>query len=144
MVQRSQEARINRDEHPSTDFPLGDYLGLKVGPTDKGSAAGEMKIDLHHLNPHGYVHGGVIFTLLDTVMGAAGMSLVGSDERVATADLHIRYHSGVRSGVLRARAQTLHRSSSTVTLLGEVSLADGTRVASATSSFRVLTTAARD
>jgi|FLYL01.1.fsa_nt_gi acyl-CoA thioesterase len=120
------------------DFPLATFLGMRYGPVAAGAGRAEIEILPQHLNPHGFVHGGVVFTLIDTLMGAAAMSLVAPGERVATVDLHIRFHRGVSGGVLSAEAKTLHRSGSTITMAAEAANGDGDPVASATASFRVL------
>ena len=37
----------------------------------KGSAIARVKVTAEHLNPHGSVHGAVLFAMVDTAMGAA-------------------------------------------------------------------------
>ncbi|SHI32495.1 PaaI family thioesterase [Parasporobacterium paucivorans] len=48
--------------------------GIKVLETGQGSAKGEIEIQLNHLNPAGTVHGGVLFTLADSIGGLAASS----------------------------------------------------------------------
>ena len=43
----------------------------------EGSGTATLDVDERHINPHGTVHGGVMFVMLDTAMGAATMSVVG-------------------------------------------------------------------
>ena len=50
------------------------YLGMKILTITDGYAEGEIEITGEHLNPFGSVHGGCIFSLIDTTGGAAAMS----------------------------------------------------------------------
>ena len=52
-------------------FPLARSLGIGIETVGEGHAKGTITLADEHKNPHGSVHGGVIFTLVDTAMGAA-------------------------------------------------------------------------
>lgn len=116
-------------------FPLGEMLGLVIDDTGDGVASGRVQVDHTHHNPHGAVHGLVVFGVLDTLMGSATMSVLPEGERCATSDLHIRYHAPVTEGELRAIARIAHRGRRVFTLHGEACDAQGALVATATASF---------
>lgn len=61
------------NEHFFYDGFIG-MTGIKVIETTNGSAKGQIEIKLNHLNPSGTVHGGVIFTLADSIGGLAAAS----------------------------------------------------------------------
>lgn len=54
---------------PTPGFPLSDFLGMVTEETAPGSATARLEVAVEHLNPHGSVHGGVMFTMVDTAMG---------------------------------------------------------------------------
>ncbi|MFP5487064.1 MAG: PaaI family thioesterase, partial [Acidimicrobiia bacterium] len=68
-----QPADVQPGDVPSGDegpvFPLRDMLGFTVVQGD-GTGTATLEIDERHINPHGTVHGGVMFVMLDTAMGA--------------------------------------------------------------------------
>ena len=47
------------------------YSGIKVRTIRDGYAEGEIEIQEHHLNPHGTIHGGLLYVLTDTIGGLA-------------------------------------------------------------------------
>ena len=49
-------------------------IGLKMTCLREGYASGELEIRPFHINPIGSVHGGVLFTMADTIGGAASVS----------------------------------------------------------------------
>lgn len=51
------------------------YTGLKLKCIGEGYAEGELRIEPYHLNPAGAIHGGLLFTLMDTVGGFATKTL---------------------------------------------------------------------
>ena len=53
----------------SVRFPLGDFLAMSLARGEPGSCTATVPVDARCLNPHGNVHGGVLFTMVDTAMG---------------------------------------------------------------------------
>ena len=51
------------------------YSGIKVTNAGEGHAEGEIDILPHHLNPAGALHGGLLFTIMDTIGGFATRTL---------------------------------------------------------------------
>lgn len=52
-----------------------DYAGIRFTMAGNGHAEGEIVIEPHHLNPAGALHGGLIFTIMDTIGGFAARTL---------------------------------------------------------------------
>jgi len=73
------------------NMPFADLLGIEVTTVEDGHAEGriEMREELSWNEDQVMAHGGVTFTLADTVGGAALVSLV--DQPVPTIDMRIDY-----------------------------------------------------
>lgn len=89
-------------------MPFTDLVGVELVELGDGHAVGELPLtgDVSW-NPDGDVaHGGAVFTLADTVGGAALVSLV--DQPVPTVDMRIDYLSAATED-LRAEAEVVRR-----------------------------------
>jgi acyl-CoA thioesterase len=53
---------------------FADYLGIKLLDVEPGKARVSLQLGKRHLNFHGMVHGGVIFSLADAAFAAASNS----------------------------------------------------------------------
>lgn len=69
---------------------------------------------------HGVVHGGVIYTMADTGMGAALYPCIETDESCATVQLDIHYFKAVYSGTLHCTTKLMHKTRKLATLQSEV------------------------
>lgn len=87
-------------------MPFADMLGIEVTEAEDGHAEGyiEMRPELSWNQDEIMAHGGVTFTLADTVGGAALVSLV--DRPVPTVDMRMDYLDAGR-GDLHAEADVL-------------------------------------
>ncbi len=81
-------------------FPLRDHLGLDVSTTGPGTARASLTADDRHLNPNGVVHGAVLFSMVDTAMGAAAMSVVPEGSACASVEVHLRFLRPAMAGAL--------------------------------------------
>ncbi len=77
---------------------------MKVVEVDRGYAKVEMIIDEQILNIHGFVHGGALFSLADTVAGAASFA---SGRDSVTLNGSINYIKPGRGGKLIGIAQEI-------------------------------------
>jgi acyl-CoA thioesterase len=119
-------------------FPLQDLLGLDVETLEPGVAAGRVDIGADLLNPNGVVHGGVLFTMVDTAMGLAVVSLLGPDGRCASVEIHMRFLETVSAGTVEATATVTRPGRRVMHVGAEVRDADGALVATATGTFIVI------
>ncbi|HUU74694.1 MAG TPA: hotdog fold thioesterase [Methanoregulaceae archaeon] len=76
--------------------------GIEFLETAPGRARVKMDISEKHLNSHGTVHGGAIFTLADTAFALASNS---HGIPAAAINAHISYMKAASSGTLYAEAQ---------------------------------------
>lgn len=119
-------------------FPLAGFLGMDAEPGHDGIAVARLTAaDAHH-NPHGAVHGAVLFALADTAMGAATMSVLGDDHWCASIDVHLRFLTPVFAGPLEAHAEVVKGGRRIVHTQARIVGPDGRTVATATGAFAVL------
>jgi len=88
-------------------------------------------------NPVGFVQGGILTAMLDGVMGAAAVSLLGPDESITTLDMNASFMQSVRDVKLIAEGRVVHRGGATIFMDGDLKLEDGSLVATATATGRV-------
>jgi acyl-CoA thioesterase len=106
---------------------------------EQGRCRFEVTVRPEHMNPHGVVHGGLVYALVDYAMGGAVTSRLQAGERCATLEIKINYLAPASEGRLAAEAWIVGRSSRVVVLEARVH-ADGDRlVALATGSFYIQT-----
>lgn len=118
-------------------FPLQQYLGFEI-ERGQGRAAASLELASRHMNPNDVSHGAVAFTLMDTAMGAAVMSVIEPGCYCATVEIHTRFHRAVSTGRLRAEASVLHAGRTIVHLEARTTDDEGRLIASATGSFAVI------
>ncbi len=127
------------EEPAVTDFPLKTYLGLEIGDGPvTGSVLATIELSDQHLNPNGVVHGGVIFSLIDTAMGAATMRVLEQGCHCATVEIQTRFIRSVSSGMLRGTASVIRRGRHLVHVESQVLNDQEQIVAMGTGTFTVI------
>ena len=114
-------------------------LGIHPRLMDEGAATFALTGRPDHRNPDGAVHGGVIYSLVDTAMGAALVILLEQGERCATLEIKIHYLAPVTTGEIRAEARVVDRRRRVGVLEAMVFGDDDRLVAIATGSFYIQT-----
>ncbi len=102
--------------------PMGFQLLVGFDITERGDGVSRCRlvVDERHLNPHGVVHGGVLYAMADTGMGAAVYSRLEPDESCATIEVKMVYLGAVRSGVLECETRLVQRGRRVAVLESEV------------------------
>lgn len=121
-----------------SDFPLGQFVGMTIECTVPGTATARAAADASHHNPHGFVHGGVVFTLVDTSMGAAVMSMLPEGQRCSTIECQVRFLRPVTVADLTCVTTVVKPGRRVFHLESRVTTGDGTIVATGTGSFAVI------
>lgn len=117
--------------------PFADLLGVRRATMEDGRCRFEVTVRREHMNPHGVVHGGLVYALVDYAMGGAVTSRLQPGERCATLEIKINYLAPVSEGRIAAEAWVVARTARVAVLEARVH-ADGDRlVALATGSFYV-------
>ncbi len=117
------------------EMPFADLLGVEVTEADDGHAEGwiEMREELSWNTDRVMAHGGVTFTLADTVGGAALVSIV--DQPVPTIDMRIDYLSA-GTGDLYAEADVVRCGSDVGVVDVDVFADDDTHLADARGVYK--------
>lgn len=101
----------NELPHSSNDINhFGDLIGLKFTELDNGVSHCNLEVNEGHLNLNRVVHGGVIYSLADTGMGAALFSSLEPGQRCATLEIKISYFHFVTTGILTCHSKVLQKS----------------------------------
>ncbi|MFB6221834.1 MAG: hotdog fold thioesterase [Halolamina sp.] len=116
-------------------MPFADLLGVEVTEAADGHAEGhvEMRPELSWNADREMAHGGVTFTLADTVGGAALVSLV--DQPVPTIDMRIDYLEA-GTGDLYAEGEVVRCGGDVGVVDVVVTDADGTELADARGVYK--------
>lgn len=121
-------------EKPYTFFQ---HLGLTSAKMEGDVAIITLDVRPEHLSPTRAVHGGVIFSLADTAMGAAIWPTLTTGERPATISASIDYLAPVTEGMLTCEARVVSRGRRVAFCHALVRNSAGRLVAQVTGSFNI-------
>ncbi len=111
------------------EIGLHDLLGVDAFEIDEdGEVTTSLDLGEQHTNPSGLVHGGVIFSLIDSAVAAAVLHTLDEDEWMATQSSTIDFLRPAR-GRITARARVDRRGRMTAYAAGEAMDEDGRVVA---------------
>jgi len=94
-------------------FGILHLLGMKIVKAQTGVGQVSIQVDGRLMHPQQAVHGGVIFTIADTAMSMALMSVIPQGSRFGTIEAKINFMLPVRSGELLAEGILVHKGRST-------------------------------
>ena len=135
----SMNRNVIRARAPGTSIgPIAEALHISNDGAQDGGARYHLDVVPELLNPHGVLHGGAIYTMVDYSMGGATMSALRAGEICATIEIKISYLAGVRGGTLMCDTEIVKRGRSVVFLESRVRDDGGQLVAAATGSFAVI------
>lgn len=116
----------NTHELDFNNFGILHLLGMKVLTIDAGVGRVSIAVDERLMHPQQIVHGGVIFTLADTAMSMALLSVLPPGTRFGTVEAKINFLLPVRQGELIAEGTIVHQGRSTAVMEATiVNAADG-------------------
>jgi len=120
--------------------PMASVFGLRVVEVEHGRVVFECEPDESAYNPLGVVHGGLVCTLADTVVGCAAHSTLPAGVAYTSIDLSVSYLRAVTasSGVLRATGTVTKLGSRVIFAEAVITDGRGRDVATATSSLLVI------
>jgi len=120
-----------------TQAGFSQTLGITFEEHHAGTSRCSLKMRESFLNPNGVVHGGVIYTIVDTGMGLALWTLLRPEELCSTIEIKINYLRPVVAGRLIAESRVVQRGSTVAVLESRVEDEAGKLVALATGSFHL-------
>ncbi|MBX6353238.1 MAG: PaaI family thioesterase [Thermoflavifilum sp.] len=114
--------------------PFWQWFGIRVTRLEAGRAEVELPPSPHFLNVNDAVHGGVIASLVDSVMGIAIRSL--STVPAVTQTLTTQFlRAPDPSGTMRASAEVVRHGRQVVSVQAQVTDAEGRLIALGMASF---------
>ncbi len=115
---------------------FNEHCGLViVGLKDDGFVIG-LEVEERHLNRYGHVHGGVLFTMLDTAMSRAFFDTLPVERnRGVTLEMKINYLKAVKDGRLVATGWLVNATRRTAYVEGHIKNAVGELIAKATGTM---------
>lgn len=125
------------DRDPYTG-PFGWQLGLHYTERAPGRTSCMIDVNESFYNPGGVAHGGVVFTLADSAMGAAVHTLLEPGQRCTTAELKLNYLAPVRHGKTTATATVISKRRRLAVVTAEVHDEQGELVALAQGTFAII------
>ena len=95
-------------ESVGSSSAFGRLLGLEIVEVANGEAL--LRLTMHDglRNLHGKLHGGALFSLIDTAMGQASHSLNNGEPNSVTLECKVNYIRPVTEGELTCRAWVVH------------------------------------
>ncbi len=117
MTHHEQEHfSLERLMQDTSNFGILNLLGMKIVAAESGIGRVSIQIDERLMHPQQIVHGGVIFTLADTAMSMALISVLPAGTRFGTLEAKINFLLPVRTGELLAEGKIIHKGRSTAVL----------------------------
>ncbi len=119
--------------------PIASHFSMEVVEVDHGSITFRCQPDESHYNPIGTVHGGVVCTLLDSVLGCATHTTLPAGMGYTSIEIKVNYLRPVTkdSGPLTCTGRVTKPGRRVAFAEGEVVDKDGRVVASASGSLLV-------
>ncbi|MCL4384928.1 MAG: PaaI family thioesterase [Cyanobacteria bacterium] len=102
-----------------------------------GKSICEIKVTKKHFNPNNVLHGGVIYSMADTGMGAALVSLLNPNEFCATLEVKINYLKKVVDGKLKCITKVINKTKKIAYLESEIFNEEKQLVAKASGTFYI-------
>jgi len=118
-------------------FPFLEHIGAKLKACGDGKAEVELFTQDYHLQHLGFIHGGVISTLMDNTGWYAAVSNVGEEFTAVTMEIKINYLKPASGKHLIASAQIKRQGRTTSFVLIELH-DEGKLVAFATGTYAIL------
>lgn len=104
---------------PRPDEGFGKLLGMAM-ERGEAKARASLAVRPELLNPHGVLHGGVMYSLADQAMGAAVYSLMDDTESCATIEIKIVYIAPVLEGQVECEARVVNKGRRVAVLEADV------------------------
>lgn len=120
--------------------PISETMSFWIVAVGEGFAAFEGEPGKHLLNPMGSVHGGWALTLIDSVAGCAGHSLLPAGVGYATIETKGNFSRPITrdTGRVRAEGRAVAQGRQIISVEARVLTADGKVLAHGTSTILVL------
>ena len=121
------------------DNPLYHSMGIRIDHCHDGNARSTLTPTVNACWPSlDNPHGGVLFTVIDTTMAWAAMSLTDVGKGVTTVDCSIQYPAPATHGPFTCDATSVRKTGRTVFVRAEIVDCRGGIVALGQATFRII------
>lgn len=117
------------------DMEFVGRLGGVMQKADGGECVIELEVRPDHYSMASRVHGGVLFTLLDTAMGRAVITSLPEGKGCATIEAKINYFRPMQEGTMRAVGRVLRMTRRTAYAEGILTDDQGNELARSSGTF---------
>ncbi len=119
--------------------PCSALLGWRALHIEPGHVRVEYTARDEFCNPMGHVQGGFLAAMLDDAMGPALFTLLDEGQAAPTLEMKVSFLRPARPGVIIAEGGVLQRTRGVAFLEGVLAAEDGTLLATATATARIMT-----
>jgi uncharacterized protein (TIGR00369 family) len=95
-------------------------LGARLASLEVGSAVIEVPFNEKFTQQHGFLHGGVVTSVLDSACGYAALTTMDLDSAVLTVELKINLIKPAAGSVFRAHGKVVRAGRTLIVCTGEV------------------------
>jgi uncharacterized protein (TIGR00369 family) len=99
---------MNHTSPVGQDSAFSKLLGMTIEKAENGESQVRMSMQDHLLNLHGRMHGGALFSLIDTALGQASHSLFDGQAGSMTLECKVNYIRAVNEGEIVCNARVLN------------------------------------
>ena len=117
--------------------PFARLLGLEFVGAERGAAVFALDAREDLMRMGGILHGGAVFSLLDTAAACAVHTILEPGDRTVTVDLTVHFLRPFGSGRLQARARVLRAGRRIAFLSVEATDPTGVLIATATTTYAI-------
>jgi uncharacterized protein (TIGR00369 family) len=114
------------------------WAGMEVVQAEPGEVTVSMGLDDRHINLQGFVHGGMLAVLADTVCGLAVRTAMEPGRLHVTVSIDVHFLSPARPGRILGRGKALRIGRSLAYAEASIEDEDGRLLARASSRFSVM------
>ena len=122
--------------HHSDISQFTHHVGIELAEKASGRSRWILDLQPIHMNTHGVVHGGVLFTLADTAMGSALFGALQLGQICATINIKINYFKPVFKGRVTCDSEVVNQGKNVAHLEATMRV-DGVMVARASGDFAI-------
>ncbi len=116
--------------------PYGDLIDLTIDLQKNGYSKCSLEVREKHFNPHGVVHGAVLYSLADTGMGAALYPDLNKEQICATIEIKINYFKSIASGIVVCESEVINRGKTIVNIESKI-FSDEKLIAKANGNYSI-------
>lgn len=120
--------------------PVIALLGITLAEVEAGRVVMTLPVGEHLYNPMATVHGGMITTLLDSVVGCAVQTILPHGRGYTTLEIKVNFIRGAsaRNGTLIGEGRVVHHGRQTAVAEGTIKDANGKLYATATTTCLII------